>query len=363
MGRTLQGCDLSGTDLAEANLVAADLTQAKLSGANLQNARLTFARLDGASLAGADLTCALLRATTLIEANLTRAILVNTDLSDAVLRSAILVDADLFHAYLWMADLRKADLSRAILTHARLESALLKSKPPAKDAKPRSGLFAKQPESGVPDDACFRDARWDGKTRWPEGFDPEKQGTKLCETVAREVPHRRNQGAAAEVMALVRAQEQAQALAAGFNPRTIQDARDRVLMSVVLRRGQPQFRERLIGAYGARCAITGCDIVDVLEAAHIIPYRGGDTNCVANGLLLRADLHTLFDLGLLSIEPRTLTVIVHPRLRQTDYGELHGRTLRLPEVEEMHPSQEALRAHREWAVIHGGAGHQGWIRR
>ncbi len=48
-------------------------------------------------------------------------------------------------------------------------------------------------------------------------------------------------------------------------------------------------------AYGGRCAVTNCDIEDVLEAAHISPYNGPSTDQVYNGLLLRTDIHTLFD--------------------------------------------------------------------
>lgn len=82
-------------------------------------------------------------------------------------------------------------------------------------------------------------------------------------------------------------------------------------------------------AYAGRCAITGCDVDAVLEAAHIYPYQGEDTNVVINGLLIRADLHTLFDLGWLTIDPEGYTVTVHPSLRNSDYGQWHGKPLRL----------------------------------
>jgi predicted restriction endonuclease len=63
----------------------------------------------------------------------------------------------------------------------------------------------------------------------------------------------------------------------------------------------------------------------VLEAAHIFPYRGPQTNHVTNGLLLRADLHVLFDLGLLRIDADSLTVELDPILNGTSYAELSGR--------------------------------------
>jgi hypothetical protein len=87
-----------------------------------------------------------------------------------------------------------------------------------------------------------------------------------------------------------------------FDPTSIEDARRRMFGAIVLREGQPRFRQELIRAYDGKCAISGCALVQVLEAAHIHPYRGKDTNCVSNGLLLRADIHTLFDLGLIWVD-------------------------------------------------------------
>jgi hypothetical protein len=94
------------------------------------------------------------------------------------------------------------------------------------------------------------------------------------------------------------------------------------------RRGQRQFREALCRRYGNRCLVTGCEILSVLEAAHINPYRGENDNNPKNGLLLRADIHTLFDLDLLGIEPDRLQVELHPDLaRDGDYRTFAGRSL------------------------------------
>jgi len=81
------------------------------------------------------------------------------------------------------------------------------------------------------------------------------------------------------------------------------DARDRVEKSIAVRRGQPRFREDLLAAYEGKCAITGCDAVAALEAAHITPYKGDHSHHVTNGLLLRADLHTLVRPGALDDRP------------------------------------------------------------
>lgn len=74
-----------------------------------------------------------------------------------------------------------------------------------------------------------------------------------------------------------------------FDPTGAVDARETVARQIKARRGQQAFRDKLLAAYGGRCAITGCPVPDVLEAAHIHPYRGEETNHVVSGLLLRAD--------------------------------------------------------------------------
>ena len=74
--------------------------------------------------------------------------------------------------------------------------------------------------------------------------------------------------------------------------------------------------------------MTGCRVLDVLEAAHIQPHLGEWTNTQSNGLLLRADLHTLLDCSLLAVEPDTLRVVVAPSIRGSSYGKLHGSPLR-----------------------------------
>src|SRR5690606_9947784 len=107
------------------------------------------------------------------------------------------------------------------------------------------------------------------------------------------------------------------------------------------RRGQPLFRAKLLDAYGGVCAITGCTAVEVLEAAHVLPYRGAHTHRVDNGLLLRADLHTLFDCQLLWISPEH-TVQMAPALLATDYAALHGQPLRLPTSKGDHPNPAHL---------------------
>jgi predicted restriction endonuclease len=64
-----------------------------------------------------------------------------------------------------------------------------------------------------------------------------------------------------------------------------------------------------------------------LEAAHLRPYRGEGDNHPSNGLLLRSDLHTLFDLGLIGINPEDHTIVIHPALRGTEYEQYDGKGL------------------------------------
>ncbi len=114
-----------------------------------------------------------------------------------------------------------------------------------------------------------------------------------------------------------------------FEPKNDLDARERALRAISLRQGQPEFRRQVLEAFGRRCMVTGCSAEEVLEAAHIRPYRGEHTNGVENGLLLRADIHTLFDRGLLAFHTTTSTVVVHTRLNGTEYAALAGREVQL----------------------------------
>lgn len=136
--------------------------------------------------------------------------------------------------------------------------------------------------------------------------------------------------------------EQALDTQGAFNLDDLSDARTRTLASIVRRRGQPQFRKQLLKAYKGRCAMTGCTLPQVLEAAHIHPYLGDETNVVTNGLLLRADVHTLFDLGLLWVNPSDMRIGIADALKQSEYVSLEGQPLYLPENEADRPSLPAL---------------------
>lgn len=117
------------------------------------------------------------------------------------------------------------------------------------------------------------------------------------------------------------------------------------------RLGQGTFRVLVTEAYNRRCAITGEKTLPVLEAAHIRSYSEGGPHRTVNGLLLRRDLHTLFDSGYMTVTP-DYHVEVSPRIREEfdngkEYYDLHGRSLILPANPAEHPGQEFLVWHNE----------------
>lgn len=101
---------------------------------------------------------------------------------------------------------------------------------------------------------------------------------------------------------------------------------------------QDKFRKSLIDAYGGRCAITGTNVPEVLQAAHIEPYRGSRSQKVENGILLRADIHLLYDSRLISITPCSHKVTLHPRLKRSDYSHLSQKQIAVPADPRLKPN-------------------------
>jgi len=118
------------------------------------------------------------------------------------------------------------------------------------------------------------------------------------------------------------------------------------------RLGQGAFRVLVTDAYLRRCAVTGEKTLPVLEAAHIKPYSLEGPHSVKNGILLRSDLHKLFDLGYVTITP-DLMLEVSPRLKGEwqngrEYYSYHGKVLQCrPEEAGNLPSKEYLQWHNE----------------
>lgn len=118
------------------------------------------------------------------------------------------------------------------------------------------------------------------------------------------------------------------------------------------RLGQGAFRVLVTDAYHRRCAITGERTLPVLEAAHIKPYAEAGPHRVDNGLLLRSDLHKLFDIGYLTVTP-DLHIEVSPRIKEEyengrEYYAHHGELVtNLPHNSRQRPSADFLEWHNE----------------
>lgn len=122
------------------------------------------------------------------------------------------------------------------------------------------------------------------------------------------------------------------------------------------RLGQGAFRVMVTEAYGGQCAISGERTLPALEAAHIVPYALQGPNEVSNGILLRADMHKLFDEGLLSVS-RELRVQVSPKIRDRfqngrEYYAFHDQQIRvLPARADDRPDPTRLAWHFENVFI------------
>jgi putative restriction endonuclease len=124
------------------------------------------------------------------------------------------------------------------------------------------------------------------------------------------------------------------------------------------RLGQGTFRVAVTAAYGGACAVSGEHSLPVLEAAHIRPYTNqGGTHEVSNGLLLRADIHRLFDRGYVTVTP-DLRFVVSPRLAkefENAYYKRDGKVVALPKNRADQPDLELLRWHNENVFEKGAA--------
>ncbi|MDM1769337.1 HNH endonuclease [Acinetobacter sp. 226-4] len=102
------------------------------------------------------------------------------------------------------------------------------------------------------------------------------------------------------------------------------DTRIRKKALLVVRPNQANFRAELISLW-KKCPITGCNILEILDAAHIYPYRGEKDNEITNGILLRTDIHKLFDKYLLSIHPKNFTIHISKYITDPQYTQYEGK--------------------------------------
>ncbi|MGI9013427.1 MAG: HNH endonuclease [Phycisphaerales bacterium] len=100
--------------------------------------------------------------------------------------------------------------------------------------------------------------------------------------------------------------------------------------AIRVRRGDTRLRSQLMRLFRNQCAITGACPRDLLEVAYIAPYPAGDVHSPRNAILLRSDLHTLWDVNLLGVHPDSLEIQLHPRLAGSMYESLAGTRLATP---------------------------------
>jgi putative restriction endonuclease len=117
------------------------------------------------------------------------------------------------------------------------------------------------------------------------------------------------------------------------------------------RLGQGAFRIAVTDAYQRACAVSRGKVLPALEAAHIRPYALGGSHQISNGILLRRDIHSVFDAGYVTVD-EDFKFVVSDRVRTdfnngNEYRRLHGTTLFVPQVSANKPDRGALRWHNE----------------
>ncbi|QJB44077.1 pentapeptide repeat-containing protein [Dolichospermum flos-aquae] len=364
----LKNTNLSGADLSGSDLHGGYLENANLSGAKLRGTNLKGVKLENTDFSGADLTDACLDHTylkgmiidnntkmnqkyhliweitnkesenrnlsgkDLSRANLSGAILIKADFRGTDLTDANLTGADLTDANLTGADLTGADLRRAKLQCANLRGANLKM------SKIANANFAEanfcdidlsQTHNKLTTVSTLKDAYYNDETKFPEGLHP---------TTVQKIA----QKAAQKISQMIWSNYQ--------DPQWIKELLNNKGESqkyLPSRERQQEFKEELTKKYGYKCLISGCEIKEIIEAAHIIPYSKIESHDVANGLLLRVDLHRLFDAHLIAIHPTTRKVLISEQIAK-DYQDIRGIKIesRLTD-EDANKQQDALRYHCE----------------
>lgn len=118
---------------------------------------------------------------------------------------------------------------------------------------------------------------------------------------------------------------------------------------IIPRLGQGAFRVAVTEAYGRQCAITSGKVLPALDAAHIKPYGEGGEHVKSNGILLRKDIHSVFDAGYVTIK-EDFTFSVSKKVKEVfnngeEYLRLHGATIRRPDLKKDWPDVDLLKWH------------------
>ena len=114
------------------------------------------------------------------------------------------------------------------------------------------------------------------------------------------------------------------------------------------RLGQGTFRIAVTSAYGA-CAVSGEHSLPALEAAHVRPYADGGAHALPNGLLLRADIHRLYDAGYVTVTPDHRFCVSRDLVEEfhngCEYERFAGRTITVPNALTDQPDPDLLEWH------------------
>lgn len=313
MGGSLQGANLSGITIEDSRFHEIDFSEATMRGATLRRIALEYTGFHETDLSGATLPEITVQSGRLQRINMSGAYLQELRLDGQDLSGANLEGANLAHAQLQRVTLQRANLQLAALTAANLRGADL-SGANFQGAMLRETILENTVRDGMTN---FRGARYRSRVIADKQLIQEIIGHPLEMNGAVQQPLIVN----GRILKL-----------------TFQEAKQRIQSAIHGRPGQQAFRAAMLKVYAGRCAITGCDIQELLEAAHIIPHCLMQDNHTWNGVLLRADLHTLFDLNFLEIEAQTGCVYLHQKLQQSDlYRHLHQQVnvspplLHLPE--------------------------------
>ena len=123
------------------------------------------------------------------------------------------------------------------------------------------------------------------------------------------------------------------------------DDKLRAYTRIVRRQRQDKFRDAVLAAYDGRCAVCDTGVYEVLQAAHIDDFRGRQSQIVQNGILLRADIHLLYDANLIGIEPGSHRIVLPRNAELGAYERLEGAQIRLPREASLRPDDELLEMH------------------
>ena len=275
--------DLTNVNLSKANLSGADLSHADLTGANLAGVNLSKANLSAASL----------RWTKLVHVSQAIPGEANLKILNRWCRLSYRFNNRKPEPYVWWradlkyADLEGVDLSEAELPFAKLEGANLR----------RANLVGANLDKAEISGTIFEEATYSQATILPLLKEMQQQSLILVNPPLQ--PDKK------EVL---------------VDLDGLKDERKRTNVERVIRKYQGKFRDSLLDAFQGKCAITACDVERALDAAHIFPYRGDKTDYLWNGLLLRLDLHRLFDSYLLTIDPLSGQVYLEPSLMNSYEG-------------------------------------------